>query len=146
MLSRERENVAVLVGESERQTLAETKDWLQQQGWNLDILSKPRISTERSPTSLIVKNLSFQNTQPELHDLFSNYGVCSVKLSPSNTLALVQYQTQRQADVAIKKLHRYKKNHHSLPFYLERAPLQTQTPAFVKHIFYFFVLCLFVSF
>ena len=52
----------------------ETKEWLKEQGINLDILKGKRSECIRSKNILFVKNLSYNANYDKLKNLFERYG------------------------------------------------------------------------
>jgi multiple RNA-binding domain-containing protein 1 len=71
---------------------------------------------------ILVKNIPYTVKESELVELFERYGVLKTfKVSPSNTLAIAEYETERQAKAAMKNL-AYHKVNYIMPIYLEFAP------------------------
>lgn len=59
----ESENLAVRLALAETEVIEETKEWMKQEGFNLDFLETDRNLCERSRNIILVKNLNY-NTQP----------------------------------------------------------------------------------
>lgn len=60
---------------------------------------------------MLVKNIPYSTNENDLKDIFERYGVLkSMKISPFNTLAVLEYETERMAKAAIKNLSYYKIN------------------------------------
>ena len=77
----------------------QTKDWMKENGIDLDKLEKTdRLKCKRSHTVIIVKNIPYTTKESELKEIFERYGVLKrLLLSPFNTLALVEYENEKQA-------------------------------------------------
>lgn len=72
---------------------------------------------------ILVKNIPYTTKESELRDIFERYGILkTLKISPFNTLAIVDYESDKQAKAAIKNLSYYQINY-IMPIYLEFAPL-----------------------
>jgi len=120
------DNLAVRVALAETEVIEETKEWMKQEGLNLEFLETDRSLCERSKNIILVKNLNY-NTQPnDLRELFNFYGIVDrVLLCPNKTLAIIEFQSEEFAKNAFEKLSYFKfKNQ---PLYLEWAPINLLT-------------------
>ena len=117
-------NIAVKMAQSETIIINATKEWMNDHGMNVDELDKiPRSQCQRSKTMLLVKNIPYSTKEKELHSIFERYGsIKKLAVSPFNTVAIVEYETEKQARAAAKNLAYYKVNY-IMPIYLEFAPL-----------------------
>lgn len=117
-------NIAVKMAQSETIIINATKEWMNDHGMNVDELDKiPRGQCQRSKTMLLVKNIPYSTKEKELHSIFERYGsIKKLVVSPFNTVAIVEYETEKQARAAAKNLAYYKVNY-IMPIYLEFAPL-----------------------
>jgi len=90
---------------------------------DLDSIEKePREKTRRSKTTLLVKNIPYSTKERELKEIFERYGELKrILISPFNTVAMVEYVNENQAQLAAKNLAYYKINY-IMPIYLEFAP------------------------
>ena len=114
------QSVAVRMALGETQVVSEVKEFLEEQGVNLDVFGKP--DTARSKTVILVKNLPFGTTDKDLMVLFSPFGsFVRVVLPPGGVSALVEFTEAKHAKTAFTKL-AYSKFKH-LPLYLEWAPV-----------------------
>jgi len=122
LLSKDADNAAVRLALSETHLIKETKDWLKSNGVNVFMFDgETRKACKRSDKILMIKNISDKATEAELRELFERYGELKrLLVSPSNTLALVEYKDHNSASVAMKKNAYYLL--HGLPLYLEYAP------------------------
>ena len=114
------QSVAVRMALGETQIVSEMKEFLEDQGVNLDVFGKPDIA--RNKTVILVKNLPFGTTDKDLMVLFSPFGsFVRVVLPPGGISALVEFTEASHAKAAFTKL-AYSKFKH-LPLYLEWAPV-----------------------
>ncbi|KAL3895907.1 MAG: hypothetical protein SGCHY_004419 [Lobulomycetales sp.] len=107
---------------AETQIINETKAYLVEHGVSLDAFS--RTSAGRSDTAILVKNIPYDTTLDELENRFSRFGtIIRVLLTPTRTVAVVEYAHANEAKGAFKNLaySRFK----SMPLYLEYAPVDT---------------------
>lgn len=73
-----------------------------------------------------MKNIPFSTKERDLREIFERYGeLSSLKVSPFNTLAIVEFKNSAQALTAAKNLAYYKINY-IMPIYLEFAPITFQ--------------------
>lgn len=85
--------MAVTLAKSEAIIINQTKDWMKEQGIDLDKLENAtRSQCKRSENTLLVKNIPYSTKESELHEIFGRYGELSrVMISPFNTIAIVEY-------------------------------------------------------
>ena len=127
LLSQNNADVAVQIAAMETTIINETKDWLKQQGINLDILKGKRQDCIRSKTIILVKNISNKTKKEDLQNLLERYGnLVRLLLSPSNTLAICEYVNKKHAENCIKHLSYTELD--GEPLYLEFAPEGLITP------------------
>jgi len=129
LFGRDAENPAVTAALTETSVIQQTKSWLQKEGVRVDAfersgasLLKSRSKDEgRREDTLIVKHLPNDANLQELRERFGRYGeLVKCILSPSGTVAIVQYADKSHAQHAFKKL-AFARYHH-VPLYLEMAP------------------------
>lgn len=92
------------IAQAETVIINNTKDWMKKQGLDIDLLEKmtDRSKCKRSSKILLAKNIPYSMTLNEVRALFDRYGRLNrCELSPFNTLALVEFDTERQALRAI---------------------------------------------
>ena len=119
------ENSAVQLALGETQLLQEIKEFLTNEGVNLDSFA----SSKRSKRIIICKNIPFGTQERELNELFSDHGsIGRLVLPPTGTIALIEYLDPSDAMKAYKKLSYSKFKH--LPLYLEWAPEETFSAEF----------------
>ena len=123
LLDKDQSNMAVNLAKSEAIIINQTKDWMKDNGIDLEMLDRvPRSKCKRSETTLLVKNIPYSTKEKEITDIFGRYGELKrVLISPFNTLAIVEYSSSKEAKVASKNLAYYKVNY-IMPIYLEFAP------------------------
>ena len=121
LLNQNNADVAVQIAAMETTIINETKEWLKQQGINLDILKGKRQDCIRSKTIIFVKNISNKTKKENLQNLLERHGkLVRLLLSPSNTLAICEYVNKKHAENCIKHLSYYELD--GEPLYLEFAP------------------------
>ena len=121
LLSQNNPDIAVQISAMETTIINETKEWLKQQGINLDVLKGKRQDCIRSKTIILVKNISNKTKKDTLQNLLERYGnLVRFLLSPSNTLAICEYVNKKHAENCIKHLSYYELD--GEPLYLEFAP------------------------
>ncbi|KAJ3102243.1 hypothetical protein HDU97_000679 [Phlyctochytrium planicorne] len=126
------DNMAVRLAVAETQIIAETKQYLEDEGIDLEAFSRTRLQT-RSRTTLLVKNLPAGTTIDEISTLFEKFGMLSrVIVPPTGTIAVVEFLEENEAKVAFRRL-AYSKFKH-LPLYLEWAPEGSFVPGHVKKV------------
>lgn len=142
----QQQSVAVRLALGETQLVAETKQFLIENGIHLDafqdvnslyffftyvyftfqcylfILIVFQAPKQRSKTVILVKNLDAQSNVEELRDLFSPFGELGrVLLPPRGVTAIIEFLEPTEAKAAFRKL-AYSKFRH-MPLYLEWAPM-----------------------
>ena len=111
---------AVRMALGETQLVAETREFMEAQGVNLEVFEKTKL--KRSKNVILVKNLPFGTTDAELHQLFQPFGpIGRLVLPPGGISALVEFTEALNARSAFKKLVYTSFKH--LPLYLEWAPI-----------------------
>lgn len=71
----------------------------------------------------MIKNIPANAKVEELKEVFERYGSLKrIELGPFNTLALAEFENEKQAKGAMKNLAYFKFNY-LMPLYLEYAPL-----------------------
>ncbi|XP_046463515.1 probable RNA-binding protein 19 isoform X3 [Daphnia pulex] len=116
----QQQSVAVRLALGETQLVAETKQFLVDNGIHLDAFQDA--PKQRSKTVMLVKNLDAQSNVDELRDLFSPFGELGrVLLPPRGVTAIVEFLEPTEAKAAFRKL-AYSKFRH-MPLYLEWAPM-----------------------
>lgn len=115
------QSLGVRMALGETQIVAETRDFLTENGVVLDSFSQA--AAPRSKTVLLVKNLP-ANTNPEdLREVFSKHGALGrVLMPPSGVTAIVEYLDPTEAKLGFRNL-AYTKFQH-VPLYLEWAPME----------------------
>ena len=120
LLNKENPDIAIQISAMETKIINETKEWLKNEGINLDILKGKRNCT-RSNTIIFVKNISNKTNKETLEKYFERFGsLIRFLISPSNTLAICEYVNKKHALNAMK--HLSYKEIDGLPLYLEFAP------------------------
>jgi multiple RNA-binding domain-containing protein 1 len=120
------DNLAVRVALGETAVIDQTKAFLKAQGVDLDAVQKALggkklRASQRSDTTILVKNLPHTTAQAALRGLFGRYGpLLRLVLPPARVLALVEFERPVDAKRAFKGL-AYKR-FESVPLYLEWAP------------------------
>ena len=123
-------DAAVRMALGETAIIEENRKYFATHGVNMDALvSMPRDNqsgpqnTERSKTSILVKNLPADTAKDELMKVFGSAGVnpTRILLPPSRTIALVEYGHMNESKKAFKRL-AYRR-FRDVPLYLEWAPL-----------------------
>ena len=121
LFSQNNADIAVQIAAMETTIINETKEWMKQQGINLDILKGKRQDCVRSKNIILVKNISNKTKKDVLQNLLERYGnLVRFLLSPSNTLAICEYVNKKHAENCIKHLSYYELD--GEPLYLEFAP------------------------
>ncbi|XP_062593216.1 probable RNA-binding protein 19 [Saccostrea cucullata] len=123
------QSLGVRMALGETQIVAETRDFLTENGVVLDSFSQA--AAPRSKTVILVKNLP-ANTDPEdLRTVFSKHGALGrVILPPSGITAIVEYLDPTEAKLGFRNL-AYTKFQH-VPLYLEWAPMEVFRSSVVK--------------
>lgn len=111
---------AVRMALGETQLVAETREFMEAHGVNLEVFEKAKL--KRSKNVILVKNLPFGTTEAELHHLFQPFGpIGRLVLPPGGISALIEFTEALNARSAFKKLVYTSFKH--LPLYLEWAPI-----------------------
>ena len=111
---------AVRMALGETQLVAETREFMEAHGVNLEVFEKTTL--KRSKNVILVKNLPFGTTEAELHQLFQPFGpIARLVLPPGGISALIEFTEALNARSAFKKLVYTSFKH--LPLYLEWAPI-----------------------
>lgn len=122
ILGQDANNQAVKIALAETQIINETKDWLRDNGLNIDVFTTDRKTCDRSKTVILVKNIPYATTLEQLHELFARYGaVYKVHLPPTKAVGIIEFAEQAHAENAFKSLSYYEFKEE--PLYLEWAPL-----------------------
>ena len=123
ILDTQASNMAVRVALGEAHVLAETKQFLVENGVSTDALDNASkgFKVKRSKSIILVKNLPADTDVPELRQMFSKHGeINRFVVPPTKVMALVEYFDKLNAKRAFRSLayKRYKR----VPLYLEWAP------------------------
>ncbi|RWS16155.1 putative RNA-binding protein 19-like protein [Dinothrombium tinctorium] len=114
-----KESIAVRMALGETQLVNETKKFLELNGIKLD--SFKDLSSSRSKTVLLAKNLPAGTKAEELQEIFSKHGLVKrVLLPPFGITAIIEMQEPTEAKLAFRKL--AYSNFKHIPLYLEWAP------------------------
>jgi multiple RNA-binding domain-containing protein 1 len=112
-------SAAVKLALAETHVIVETKKFLEEQGVDLEVLTRPR--AVRSQTTILVKNIPYGTSVDELQEVFSSHGrLKRLLLPPAGTIAVVEFAEARDAGKAYTSL-AYKRMKDSI-IYLEKAP------------------------
>ena len=121
LLNKDNPDIAIQISAMETKIINETKEWLLNEGINLEILKGKRQNCTRSNTIIFVKNISNKTNKETLQKYFERYGsLIRFLISPSNTLAICEYVNKKHALNAMKHLSYQEID--GLPLYLEFAP------------------------
>ncbi|KAL0210826.1 hypothetical protein P9112_009124 [Eukaryota sp. TZLM1-RC] len=116
---------AVRTALAESSVVAEAKEFLKNNGINLEVLAD-RNTVQRSNTIILIKNLPIDSTNEDIQELFGRFGpVISVLSTSNNALSIVEMGEPSHAKKAFQKL-AYKK-FQGQPLYLEFAPIGIKT-------------------
>ncbi|KAF4528765.1 hypothetical protein B566_EDAN016952 [Ephemera danica] len=116
------DSVAVRLALGETQLVAQTRDFLEQNGICLDAFNQA--PKQRSKCVILAKNLPAGTTSDELKELFSKHGELGrIVLPPSGITAIIEFMDPSEARNAFTRL-AYSKFKY-LPLYLEWAPDDT---------------------
>ncbi|XP_074640760.1 putative RNA-binding protein 19 [Tubulanus polymorphus] len=116
-----KQSLGVRMALGETQVVAETRQFLIENGVQLDAFSQ--IASARSKTVILVKNLPAGTKHESIRDLFSKHGELGrVLIPPSGVTAIVEFLEPTEAKTAFRRL-AYTKFEH-VPLYLEWAPIE----------------------
>eukprot|EP00798_Chlamydomonas_sp_ICE-L_P010822 gene10822-16908_t len=145
LLDKSASDLAVRMALGEAHVISETKMALAEAGVDISKIEAAASASgkasqtkkvARSPTTLLVKNLSYSTTEEDLLELFARSGpMARLVLPPTRTMAIVEFLEPGDARSAFKAL-AYKKFQH-VPLYLEWAPkdiFSTPTPVEAIHV------------
>jgi len=114
------QNPAVKLALAETHVINETKQFLEDNGINVEAFEK--LKSSRSPTTILVKNIPYDTSATVIKALFSEHGsVVKVLMPPSGTIAVVEMGDKEDTKSAFRSLS-YKRIGNSV-LYLEKAPL-----------------------
>eukprot|EP01105_Mastigella_eilhardi_P019926 TRINITY_DN4713_c0_g1_i1.p1 TRINITY_DN4713_c0_g1~~TRINITY_DN4713_c0_g1_i1.p1 ORF type:complete len:808 (+),score=204.29 TRINITY_DN4713_c0_g1_i1:53-2425(+) len=120
LIGKDAQNTSVRVALAEAHVIAETKQYLADQGINVSELERGPAS-ERSTTAILVKNLPHDTAAAELSAMFTKFGeVQRLVLPPSKALAVIEMGSTNAAKAAFRALSYAK--YKSVPLFLEWAP------------------------
>ncbi|KAG0349230.1 hypothetical protein BG004_000454 [Podila humilis] len=118
ILNPDADNMGVRLAVAETQIIMETKKFLEEEGINVDAFGKK----ERSDTVILVKNIPFNTSEQDLHDLFGTHGdLGRVLMPPAKTIAIVEFLQPSEARSAFSHL-AYRRFKDTI-LYLEKAPV-----------------------
>ncbi|EJT97112.1 hypothetical protein DACRYDRAFT_72431 [Dacryopinax primogenitus] len=125
ILNAEEGNAAVKLALAETSVVQETKLFLESNGVDISAFSgRP----QRSPTTILVKNLPAFTTPQAIRELFQPHGkLKSVVVPPSGAIALVEFDDESEAGVAWRNVN-YRRFGGSI-IYLERGPVGLWKPS-----------------
>ena len=113
------QSAAVRLALGETQVVADTRNFLEEQGVVLDVFSQA--PTKRSKSVLLIKNLPVKTPIEEIRDMFAKHGELGrVVLPPNGITGLVEFYEPSEAKNAFRRL-AYTK-YKGAPLYLEWAP------------------------
>ncbi|EPQ30657.1 uncharacterized protein PFL1_01558 [Pseudozyma flocculosa PF-1] len=111
------DNAAVRLALAETRIIQETKEFLANEGIDVDAFDRK----ERSETTMLVKNIPYGTTAQEIEELFARHGqVGKVLIPPTGTIAVVDMPVVGEARTAFLSI-AYKRFRNSI-LYLEKAP------------------------
>ncbi|UJR23141.1 hypothetical protein I4U23_026160 [Adineta vaga] len=120
--TKKNESLAVRLAVGETQIIHETRQFLLDNGVQLDAFSQAMPSTKRSKTVILAKNLPIKTHDQDLRILFEKYGKLErIILPPYGHCALIVFEHAQEARQAFKQLS-YRKFKDNKPLYLEWAP------------------------
>ncbi|KAG0222919.1 hypothetical protein BGX31_008794, partial [Mortierella sp. GBA43] len=118
ILNPDANNMSVRLAVAETQIIMETKQFLEEEGINVNAFGKK----ERSDTVILVKNIPYSTSEQELQDLFGTHGdLGRVLMPPAKTIAIVEFLQPSEARSAFSHL-AYRRFKDSI-LYLEKAPV-----------------------
>lgn len=121
LLGADANNQAVKMALAETHLIDSTKKFMEEHGVNFSAFKGSKKTCKRSRHVILVKNIPYETSEDELHDLFSKFGSLGrVLIPPTKTMALVEFLEAVEAKRGFRNL-AYKKFKHT-PLYLEWAP------------------------
>ncbi|GJJ68797.1 multiple RNA-binding domain-containing protein 1 [Entomortierella parvispora] len=118
ILNPDADNMGVRLAVAETKIIMETKQFLEEEGINVDAFGKK----ERSDTVILVKNIPYSTTEEELQELFGSHGdLGRVLMPPAKTIAIVEFLQPSEARSAFSHL-AYRRFKDTI-LYLEKAPV-----------------------
>jgi len=116
------DSLAVRLAVGETQIIHETRQFLTDNGVQLDTFSQVLPNSKRSKTIILAKNLPIKTRDQDLRILFEKYGQLQrIILPPYGHCALIVFEHPQEARQAFKQLS-YRKFKDNRPLYLEWAP------------------------
>lgn len=120
--TKKNDSLAVRLAVGETQIIHETRQFLLDNGVQLDTFSQALTSAKRSKTVILAKNLPIKTHEQDLRILFEKYGKLErIVLPPYGQCALIAFEHPQEARQAFKQLS-YRKFKDNRPLYLEWAP------------------------
>ncbi|CAF1389336.1 unnamed protein product [Adineta steineri] len=120
--TKKNDSLAVRLAVGETQIVHETRQFLMDNGVQLDSFSQALSTTKRSKTVILAKNLPMKTHDQDLRILFEKYGKLQrIILPPYGQCALIVFEHPQEARQAFKQLS-YRKFKDNKPLYLEWAP------------------------
>ena len=116
------ESLAVRLAVGETQIVHETRQFLIDNGVQLDAFSQALSTSRRSKTVILAKNLPIKTQESDLRIMFEKYGKLQrIILPPYGYCALIIFEHPQEARQAFKQLS-FRKFKDNRPLYLEWAP------------------------
>ena len=135
--TKKNDSLAVRLAVGETQIIHETRQFLIDNGVQLDSFSQALSTAKRSKTVILAKNLPIKTHDQDLRILFEKYGKLQrIILPPYGHCALIVFEYPQEARQAFKQLS-YRKFKDNKPLYLEWAPgnvLSTHIKTEVKSV------------
>jgi multiple RNA-binding domain-containing protein 1 len=126
ILDRDASNMAVRVALGETQVIAETREFLVDQGVDTELLEaagRGDKKIKRSKQIIMIKNLPYDTDPGDLRQMFARHGsLVRFVVPPSKVLAIVEFVEKKDASRAMGGL-AYKK-YKRVPLFLEWAPIK----------------------
>lgn len=120
--TKKNDSLAVRLAVGETQIIHETRQFLIDQGVQLDTFSQALPNSQRSKTVILAKNLPIKTREDDLRILCEKYGRLErIILPPYGHCALIVFEHAQEAREAFKQLS-YRKFKDNRPLYLEWAP------------------------
>ncbi|CAF0997132.1 unnamed protein product [Adineta ricciae] len=120
--TKKNDSLAVRLAVGETQIIHETRQFLIDNGVQLDSFSQALSTAKRSKTVILAKNLPIKTHDQDLRILFEKYGKLQrIILPPYGHCALIVFEYPQEARQAFKQLS-YRKFKDNKPLYLEWAP------------------------